>query len=64
MKRNARKDRAEDRVQRYKTGGGTYTPKVTEESAKILEMMSGQMEPDENPYDCDEEYLGNYKISL
>ncbi|KAJ4442433.1 hypothetical protein ANN_04019 [Periplaneta americana] len=62
MKRTAKKDNANDKLERYRTGGGKYTPQITEESTKILAMLNDHIQPDENPFDCDAEYIGETEI--
>lgn len=55
MKRSAKKARSEERLERYKTGGGQCTTKVDE---SVLSLIEDQIEPNCNAYDCDAEYYG------
>ncbi|KAJ4432479.1 hypothetical protein ANN_21098 [Periplaneta americana] len=55
LKRSAKKARSDERVERYKTGGGQCTTKVDE---SVLSLIEDQIEPNSNPFDCDSEYYG------
>lgn len=46
-------------VEKYKTGGGFYTPKVTEAGAKLLSLLAPQFNPLKSPYDSSATYYGN-----
>ncbi|PSN31748.1 hypothetical protein C0J52_24467 [Blattella germanica] len=61
MKRNAKKDHANEKVERYKTGGGTFTPVVDDTSAKVLVIIQDQVLPLEND-GCDAEYNDTLKF--
>lgn len=59
LKRSAKKARSDERVERYKTGGGQCTTKVDE---SVLSLIEDQIEPNSNPFDCDSEYYGKYQL--
>ncbi|KAJ4435457.1 hypothetical protein ANN_18073 [Periplaneta americana] len=59
LKRSAKKARSDERVERYKTGGGQCTTKVDE---SVLSLIEDQIEPNSNPFDCDSEYYGDAEI--
>ncbi|PSN54683.1 hypothetical protein C0J52_01101 [Blattella germanica] len=61
MKRNAKKDHANEKVERYKTGGGTFTPVVDDISAEVLAIIQDQVLPLESD-DCDAEYNDTLKF--
>ena len=46
-------------VEKYKTGGGVYTPKINETGAKLLSLLAPQFEPHDSPYDSSAAYYGN-----
>lgn len=41
-----------------KTGGGSFTPTITESEYQILSVLDNQIHPDVNPYDEAAEYFG------
>ncbi|KAJ4440935.1 hypothetical protein ANN_10784, partial [Periplaneta americana] len=59
LKKKVRKDNHDDRVEKYKTGGGTHTPEVTETGTKLLSFLAPQFEPLDSPYDSSSAYYEN-----
>lgn len=58
MKRKAKADRANERVEIFKTGGGSFTSRLDENTNKLLAIISEQVEPLSNCFDSDSQYLG------
>lgn len=58
MKQRAKKAASNDRMERKKTGGGSFVPQVGEVDNKILSLLGNRATPLVNPYDCDAAYNG------
>jgi hypothetical protein len=56
MKQRAKKAASNDRMERKKTGGGSFVPQVDEVSTQILALLGNRATPLLNPYDCDASY--------
>ncbi|XP_069673706.1 uncharacterized protein [Periplaneta americana] len=63
LKKKVRKDNHDDRVEKYKTGGGTHTPEVTETGTKLLSLLAPQFEPLDSPYDSSSAYYENEVVA-
>ena len=55
MKKTAKKAKGEERLERFKTGGGPCTTKIDE---SVICLIQDQIEPSANPFDCDAEFYG------
>ena len=55
-KKRAKKAAAADKVQRVKTGGGTFETQVTELDEKLLALLGNRATPLENAFDSDATY--------
>ncbi len=55
-KKRAKKAAAEDKVQRVKTGGGTFQTHVTELDEKLLALLGNRATPLDNAFDSDSTY--------
>ncbi|XP_068081813.1 uncharacterized protein [Anabrus simplex] len=60
IKRLAKKAKGAEQLERFKTGGGPYTPTKVDET--VLSLIEDQIEPCTIVYDCDAEYFGDAKI--
>ncbi|XP_069684131.1 myb/SANT-like DNA-binding domain-containing protein 3 [Periplaneta americana] len=58
MKRNVKKDHSMEKIERFKTGGGTFIPSVDDTNSKLIAIIQDQLEPSQNELDCDAEYNG------
>jgi hypothetical protein len=58
MKKKAKKASANERVEKMKTGGGTFETQLDETSEKVLSLLGNRAQPLYNPYDADAEYHG------
>ncbi|XP_050064860.1 uncharacterized protein LOC126553788 isoform X1 [Aphis gossypii] len=56
LKRDARKEKSHDKVQRYITGGGTHIPSISKSTEKIFGLLGEQLDPLNNVVDCDGDY--------
>jgi len=56
MKKRSKKNAADDKMERYKTGGGTFMPRVDTVDEKMLALLGNRATPLTNPYDCDALY--------
>ncbi|XP_066997159.1 uncharacterized protein [Anabrus simplex] len=52
-------DYSTNKLERYKTGGGTFVPVSTETSLKIIALIGNRVEPLCNDDDCDAGYHGD-----
>lgn len=52
----AKKASANDKVQRLKTGGGTFTTQFDEVDKKLLAVLGHRVVPLYNEFDCDAKY--------
>ncbi|XP_068082981.1 uncharacterized protein [Anabrus simplex] len=64
LKRKARQHIADDKVEHYKTGGGTFTPKTDNIDERFIAMVKPQLEPLRNCYDSCAEYLGDVVLDV
>ena len=55
-KKKAKKDAASDKVEIYKTGGGTFEKKLNPTSEKLLAVLGSRGEPQQNQFDSDAQY--------
>lgn len=55
MKRSKKK-LADDKVELYKTGGGTYISQIDEHDLKLMSLMGYRATPLPNSYDADAAY--------
>ncbi|XP_068083477.1 myb/SANT-like DNA-binding domain-containing protein 3 [Anabrus simplex] len=62
IKRLAKKAKEEERLERFKTGGGPYTPTATKIDERVLSLIEDQIKPCSNVYDCDAVYYGDAEI--
>ena len=53
QKRRAKKVAAEDRIEKTKTGGGTYVPMVSTLDEKLLAALGNRAQPLKNDFDSD-----------
>ena len=58
MKKRAKKAAADNKVERLKTGGGTFELQLTSTSAKLLAMLGNRETPLSNVYDSDASFNG------
>ncbi|XP_016655898.1 uncharacterized protein LOC107882277 [Acyrthosiphon pisum] len=56
LKRDARKEKSNDKVQMYKTGGGSNTNLLSKTTEKIIGLLGDQMDPLINSVDSDTNY--------
>ncbi|KAF5277571.1 hypothetical protein FQR65_LT15947 [Abscondita terminalis] len=57
-KKKLKKESAEDKIQIYKTGGGTAPPKnITDEKSRLLSLLQPQMQPIQNSFDSSANYI-------
>ena len=56
MKQRAKKASSNDRMERKKTGGGSFVPQIDEVNAQILALLGNRATPLLNPFDCDAAY--------
>jgi hypothetical protein len=56
MKHRAKKASSNDKVERLKTGGGTFNPEVDVTSEKVLSLLGNRATPLTNPFDSDALY--------
>ncbi|KAF5301101.1 hypothetical protein FQR65_LT19282 [Abscondita terminalis] len=58
FKKKLKKESAEDKIQIYKTGGGTAPPKnITDEKSRLLSLLQPQMQPIQNSFDSSANYI-------
>jgi hypothetical protein len=64
IKHKAKKAAAADKVERVKTGGGTFVPQVGEVEEKVLAILGSRATPLLNAFDSDAVYndSGLYKL--
>jgi hypothetical protein len=58
MKRKAKKASSDDKVERVKTGGGSFASQVDTIDEKLLAILGNRATPLLNPFDNDAEYNG------
>ena len=58
MKKRAKKAAADNKVQRLKTGGGTFDTQLTSTAEKLLTMLGNRATPLSNVYDSDATFSG------
>lgn len=56
LKRRAKKAAAEDKVERLRTGGGTFVPQVSINDEKLLAILGNSAKPLSNVFDSDAAY--------
>ncbi|XP_069686925.1 uncharacterized protein [Periplaneta americana] len=57
LKKIARKELNNDKIEFYKTGSGPYRPKLTETSEKIINLLKSQFDSVKSAYDSTADYL-------
>lgn len=60
LKRAAKKAISNEKVERFRTGGGIFKPTVGDDTAKIVALIHDQVHPMATSDDCDTEYNGRY----
>jgi hypothetical protein len=63
MKTRATKTLSSDKVERLKTGGGSFTSQVDHVDEKVLALLGNRATPLVNSFDCDAEYNNEQGIS-
>jgi len=56
IKKKSKKAVAVDKMERFKTGGGTYVPAEDEVDLKVLSLLGKRATPLQNIFDGDSEY--------
>jgi len=56
LKKRAKKAAAADKLEKLKTGGGTYVVQVGQTDEKLLSMLGNKAEPLTNIFDSDADY--------
>jgi len=56
LKKRAKKAAAADKLEKLKTGGGTYVAQVDQTDEKLLSMLGNRAEPLINIFDSDADY--------
>ena len=56
LKKRAKKAAAADKLEKLKTGGGTYVVQVDQTDEKLLSMLGNRAEPLINIFDSDADY--------
>jgi len=56
IKQRAKKSLSSDKMEMYRTGGGTFVPKASEIDEKVLPLLGYRATPLTNPYDADALY--------
>lgn len=56
MKQKAKKAASTDKMEKIKTGGGTFISQVDTVDEKILALLGNRAVPLHNPYDADAQY--------
>lgn len=64
LKMRARKEKNEDKVEQFKTGGGSYSNKISQLSERIVGELSDQFEPLPNPHDSSSVLFENEHLQL
>lgn len=64
LKMRARKEKIDDKVEQFKTGGGSWSKKISQLSEKIVGELSDQFEPLPNPHDSSSVLFENKHIQL
>ncbi|CAG9796192.1 unnamed protein product [Diatraea saccharalis] len=57
--KDLKKKSADDQKNLKKTGGGSFTPTLTDVDHQILSVLDAQIRPDVNPYDDAADYFGD-----
>ena len=60
----AKKSFAREKVERYRTGGGTYDSCMSEVDEKALALLGNRATPLPNPFDSDATYSITYLSSM
>ncbi|PSN37229.1 hypothetical protein C0J52_12654 [Blattella germanica] len=56
LKRSAKKAVSNDKLERFRTGGGVFKPSVDDDTAKLVAIIQDQVEPMQSPFDSNAEY--------
>ncbi|PSN36540.1 hypothetical protein C0J52_22512 [Blattella germanica] len=62
LKRSAKKAVSDDKLERFRTGGGVFKPSVDDDTAKLVAIIQDQVEPLQNPFDSNAEYNGDILV--
>jgi hypothetical protein len=62
MKHKAKKSLAADKVQRLKTGGGTFVSQVDTIDEKLIQLLGHRAVPLDNPFDGDAGYCNEVQV--
>ncbi|XP_046384742.1 myb/SANT-like DNA-binding domain-containing protein 3 [Ischnura elegans] len=63
MKRRAKKNAADEKIERYKTGGGSCHTQLTSQEERLIGMVKDQFNSLRNPADSDASFSGDKDVS-
>ena len=64
LKRSAKKAVSNDKLERFRTGGGVFKPSVDDDTAKLVAIIQDQVEPMQSPFDSNAEYNGKLLFTI